>query len=191
MHNVGASIPTEHRMKLSIESYGLANLEYLKEKHLPLEIKPVYEQIVKRVCETYSHWFEGVPKFQIHGDAHTGNLLWDQEQAFWVDFDDSVIAPAIQDFWLLIGGRNDEARDKLHLLVRSYEEYREFPWESLRLIEILRFLRIVHFHGWIARRYDDPAFKAAFPDFGTMKYWNNEVKDLLEQEQAMTQFSWF
>ena len=192
MHNEGAKLPVRNRMKLDPKSYGLGNLEYLLENnHIPAELVDSYKTVVERVCDNFSPWFEGVPSFLIHGDAHFGNLLWNHDQAFWVDFDDCIIGPAVQDFWLLLGGRDEKARERLYTLIRSYETIREFPYESVRLIEVLRFLRMVHFHGWIARRYEDPAFKAAFPEFGTQKYWNNELKDLYEQEQAIASFSWY
>ena len=192
MHQVGESSQAEHRMKLNVDNYGRSNLSFLLEnKHIPHHLEDSYKTVVERVCSNFAPWFDGVKSSLIHGDAHFGNLLWNHEQAFWVDFDDCIVAPAIQDFWLLVNGRDEEAKERLYTMIKGYETIKEFPWESIRLIEVLRFLRMVHFHGWIARRYGDPAFKAAFPEFGTEKYWNQEIKDLYEQEQAIAAFSWF
>ena len=48
----------------------------------------------------------------------------------------------------------------------------------LRLIEVLRALRYVHYSAWIARRWEDPSFPNAFPHFGDEEYWVKEIKDL-------------
>ncbi len=53
------------------------------------------------------------------------------------------------------------------------------------LIEPLRTLRIMHYAGWLARRWDDPAFPRAFPWFQEPKYWEQHVLNLREQLSAM------
>ena len=37
---------------------------------------------------------------RIHGDCHSGNILWRDETAHFVDLDDCVMGPAIQDVWM-------------------------------------------------------------------------------------------
>ena len=39
--------------------------------------------------------------------------------------------------------------------------------------------------AWLARRWDDPAFPAAFPGFGSADYWRGQVVELREQIEAM------
>ena len=46
---------------------------------------------------------------------------------------------------------------------------------------VLRTLRLLHYSAWIARRWDDPAFPAAFPWFGTQRYWQDRILELREQ----------
>ena len=41
----------------------------------------------------------------------------------------------------------------------------DFDDRELQLIEPLRSLRMIHHSAWLARRWDDPAFKAGFPWF--------------------------
>ena len=53
------------------------------------------------------------------------------------------------------------------------------------LIEALRTLRLIHYSAWLARRWDDPAFPAAFPWFNTPRYWEERVLELREQIGAM------
>ena len=64
---------------------------------------------------------------------------------------------------------------------RGYEQFRDFDRATLRLIEPLRGLRIIHYAAWLARRWHDPAFPAAWPHFGTPEYWERETEDLVEQ----------
>ncbi len=49
------------------------------------------------------------------------------------------------------------------------------------LIEPLRGLRLVRYAGWLARRWDDPAFRAGWPHFGTDDYWRDQTRDLEAQ----------
>ena len=67
----------------------------------------------------------------------------------------------------------------------GYEDFSEFDPRETALIEALRTLRLIHYSAWIARRWDDPAFPAAFPWFGTQRYWQDRVLELREQIAAM------
>ena len=40
---------------------------------------------------------DGVRLIRTHGDCHGGNILWRDDTPNFVDFDDSRMAPAIQD----------------------------------------------------------------------------------------------
>ena len=66
-------------------------------------------------------------------------------------------------------------------MIAGYESMAEFDRSSLRLIEPLRAMRMVHFATWLARRWEDPAFPVAFPDFGTDLWWQRALGDLMEQ----------
>jgi Ser/Thr protein kinase RdoA (MazF antagonist) len=63
---------------------------------------------------------------------------------------------------------------------------RHFDDQSLRLIEPLRALRMIHFAAWIAKRWSDPAFPRAFPHFNTPESWQSLQRDLLKALQAIT-----
>ena len=41
--------------------------------------------------------------------------------------------------------------------------------------------------GWLARRWNDPAFPQAFPWFGSHAYWRGHVDDLRHQLQLLSQ----
>jgi Ser/Thr protein kinase RdoA (MazF antagonist) len=66
-------------------------------------------------------------------------------------------------------------------MLEGYEQFREFDYGSLRLIEVLRALRYIRYAAWITSRWDDPSFPKAFPQFGTEVYWQNQLNDLREQ----------
>ncbi len=92
-----------------------------------------------------------------------------------------VVGPAVQDVWMLIPGRDAAAARQRTLLVDAYRQFRSFDDRGFRLVEPLRAFRFVWYAGWIARRWEDPAFPDAFPHFGTPQYWENETRDLEEQ----------
>ena len=47
------------------------------------------------------------------------------------------------------------------------------------LAEPLRAMRIVYMSGWIARRWEDPSFPQAFPNFRDHRYWMEEYEALV------------
>jgi Ser/Thr protein kinase RdoA (MazF antagonist) len=56
----------------------------------------------------------------------------------------------------------------------------------LALCEPLRALRIIYVSGWIARRWDDPSFPAAYPSFkGDHRYWMQEYEELVKIAEAI------
>ncbi len=179
IHAVGSREESKTRVKLSPDTYGIANLEYLLEKNLiPEEFRDRYEKAAREICSLTREWFKETPSQRVHGDCHLGNLLFGSAGWFFVDFDDMVVAPPVQDLWLILPGRD---RQKLEVLLEGYEEIRDFDRTSLRLIEPLRALRFIHYTGWVARRWDDPAFPLAFPNFGSYRYWKDETEDLENQ----------
>ena len=72
---------------------------------------------------------------------------------------------------MLLSGERDAMQGQLASIIKGYEDFCEFEDNELQLIEALRTLRLLHYSGWIARRWNDPAFPAAFPWFGAAGYW--------------------
>lgn len=191
IHNVGATIDASHRISLNPTTYGTEKLRYLNEHNLlPREIGVEYGELVTRICQLSESRFAGVSCQLIHGDCHLGNILWDAAGPFWVDFDDALIGPPVQDLWLVVGGRDRAARESMRSLLEGYLQMRNFDMDSLALIETLRALRMIHFATWIGARWADPAFQRAFPDFGSFRYWQQQLIDLREQVQLVDQNIW-
>ena len=186
MHSVGRTKQASSRLRLTPENIGLQSLEFLLDSgSIPREVEDSYEGLVRSICDLSSPWFEGINYQRIHGDCHLGNLLWSDEGPFWVDFDDMMQGPPVQDLWLMLPGRDDHAKRLLHHLLEGYEQMGDFDRSTLRLIEPLRALRMIYFTAWIAKRWEDPAFKRAFVDFGTPRYWREQIDQLNEQLELM------
>jgi len=123
----------------------------------------------------------------LHGDCHLGNLLYRDDTLFFVDFDDMVVGPCVQDLWLLLPGDDQEGRVLREALLEGYEEWRSFDRSSLALIEPLRALRLIHYSAWLTRRWEDPVFPRTFPHYGTPAYWRDLRADLEEQRGKIAQ----
>lgn len=182
LHNVGSMKKAKHRLQLNPETYLKSNLDFLLDKKI---IPPHYETSYKTSLETIYQLtkdsFKNITSIRIHGDCHLGNILKREDVFHLIDFDDMVEGPAIQDMWLLLPGRDEYAENLRSHLLEGYTSMRDFNYEELRLTEILRTLRMINYSSWIAKRYEDPAFKNAFPFFDSPSYWEGQVNDLREQ----------
>lgn len=183
LHNVGAQRKAEHRIQISPETFGKANLEQLlKTQLLPHHYQESYQSLVTELLELISPLFKNIKNIRIHGDCHWGNIIWREEEGpFFVDFDDMLLGPAMQDLWLTVPGREAEDLQKRQILLESYQQLRDLDFRELKLIEPLRTLRYIHFTTWISKRWQDPSFKNAFPHFGSEQYWQNQTQDLRQQ----------
>jgi len=182
MHAVGKAKKASNRITLSPQTYGLNNLEFLLNSNfIPNSIIKPYQDVVKQICDLSTPLFESATNQRVHGDCHMGNLLWGREGPFWVDFDDMVTGPQMQDLWLIVPGRDSEAKEKFEILLEGYEQMCHFDRRTLKLKEPLRALRFIHFSAWIGKRWEDPAFKRTFISYGTDPYWQEQLGDLKDQ----------
>ncbi len=180
IHNVGARKKARHRLLLNPTIFGLNNLRFLIDsKKLPEIYRPIFQQTIEQICQFTEPLFANTQSLRIHGDCHRSNIIYREDQGpFFVDFDDMVMGPAVQDIWLIVPGDDEQAREDRTTLLSNYELMRSFDYSSLRLIEPLRALRYIHFAAWMAKRWDDPAFQRAFPYFGSERYWSELSTDL-------------
>lgn len=190
IHNAGEATDISHRPVLTPEAFPLAALTLLEERDfLPPSCAKPYRAAVLEAVGAYRELEKGIPLHPIHGDCHAGNLLHGAEGWFFLDFDDMVVGPAVQDVWMLLPGRDATAERQRSLLVAAYRQFRAFDERSFALVEPLRAFRFVWYAGWIAKRWEDPAFPDAFPHFGTAQYWENETRDLEEQVERILRAS--
>ncbi|HJU22185.1 MAG TPA: serine/threonine protein kinase [Casimicrobiaceae bacterium] len=188
IHTVGASRAFEHRPVLSVEAFGDESRAYLLEHDfLPTELRVPWTSIVDLALAAVRRAFAPVrfASIRLHGDCHGGNVLWADAGPHFVDFDDARMGPAVQDLWMLLSGDRVAMETQLAAVLEGYQSFRDFDSRELALIEPLRTLRLLHYSAWIARRWDDPAFPAAFPWFGTNRYWQDRILELREQVALM------
>ena len=126
-----------------------------------------------------------VRTIRLHGDCHPGNILWAPDGPHFVDLDDCVSGPAVQDLWMLLAGEPEEMQMRLSHLLEGYSQFHDLDPTELALVEPLRGLRAVHYAAWLARRWEDPAFPRAFPWFGSPRYWEEQIEQLSEQRERL------
>jgi Ser/Thr protein kinase RdoA (MazF antagonist) len=182
MHNVAVRREAGHRLHLDAATYIREPIAWL-EAHgtLPPRLRARYCDAAREAAGRIDERLKGVAVHRLHGDLHLGNLLFRDGLLRLLDFDDMVIGPPVQDLWLALPGRDRYTLDLREEFLEGYEQFRLFDRSTLSLVEPLRTLRIVHYAAWLARRWHDPAFPAAWPHFGTDEYWEKETEDLEAQ----------
>lgn len=189
IHLIGAIRPFAARPAMDIGSYGTASRDYLLDNEvIPDELRPAYRSVADLVLEGIRACYGragNIAELRIHADFHPGNVLVSAGQIHIVDLDDTRHGPAVQDLWMFLSGDRIEQEPQLAALLEGYEEFRRFDARELLIVEALRSLRIMHYAAWLARRWDDPAFKVAFPWFASRRYWDEHVLQLREQVALM------
>ncbi len=185
VHLVGVKAPFLTRESLSIDSMAIASREYLLANNfIPTELLPAYESLTTDLIDKITSIFKetgALASLRLHGDCHLGNVLWQSDIPHFVDFDDAIMGPAVQDLWMLLSGDLNQKQSQLLELIEGYNEFYEFRPRELNLIESLRTLRIIKYSAWLARRWEDPAFPRNFPWFNTQRYWAEHILELREQ----------
>ena len=197
IHAVGALKPFSHRPALDARTFGIEPRDWLlAHDFIPRDLREAWQAIAAHALESIARCYEraGAPSLlRLHGDCHAGNVLWIEHGQIqdpkrgpnFVDFDDARMGPAVQDLWMLLSGdRVDMSRQLKHVLA-GYEDFTAFDRRELCLVEALRTLRLIHYSAWLAQRWDDPAFPAAFPWFNTQRYWQDRILELREQVALM------
>lgn len=197
IHRLASNLDLKHRPKLNAQTYGEASLRtILKLAPISDTIKVRYEAAAKTVIEAYGQMQDAAAASTVvHGDFHRGNILLsnihhnpygESVPEFTVlDFDDMVVGPAAQDFWLVLPGRRDACQQELDALIEGYQMHCDFDRQGLGLIEGLRALRYMRYAAWIMARWEDPAFPRAFAMWETANHWEVQITDLHEQASLM------
>lgn len=189
IHAVGAIEPFAHRPTINIETFGVEPYRYIiANGFIPPDLAAAYistvEDALQRVRAAFAR-AEPVALIRLHGDCHPGNVLWSDNGPHFVDFDDCRMGPAVQDIWMLLSGDRAAMTRQLSDFMEGYKEFHDFNPRELLLMEALRTLRLIHYAGWLAQRWSDPAFPASFPWFNTQRYWQDQILALREQAALM------
>jgi Ser/Thr protein kinase RdoA (MazF antagonist) len=189
IHAVGATRAFRVRPALDVESFGVEPRAWLLGSNfIPADLLEAWSSATALALEGVRRSYEragDVKQIRLHGDCHGGNVLWTDAGPHFVDFDDCRSGPAVQDLWMLLSGDRGSMTRQLAAALKGYEDFCAFDRREITLIEALRTLRLIHYSVWIARRWEDPAFPAAFPWFGTQRYWQDRILELREQIAAM------
>lgn len=188
IHALGKQKPFQYRPDINIQTFATDNQNFiLNSQMLPPGLEESYASITQLLIEKVKQKIDYVDyqKIRLHGDCHLGNILVRPDSLYIVDLDDARNGPAIQDLWMLISGDVNQKQKQLKSILEGYTQFCDFDLRQLHLIEPLRTLRIIHHTGWIAKRWGDPAFPAAFPWFNTERYWSEHILSLKEQFSAL------
>jgi Ser/Thr protein kinase RdoA (MazF antagonist) len=189
LHAVGAVKRFAARPTLSRTELGAKSVEeLLASDWIPPQLVASYESTATDLLAAVERAFAEVGEYKtlrIHGDCHRGNVLWTDDGPHFVDLDDCMNGPAVQDLWLFLAGPREEMMRQIGDLLEGYGQFFDFDFRELKLIEALRALRLVHYTAWIVRRWADPAFPRAFPWLAEPRYWEQHVLALKEQRAAL------
>ena len=189
IHAVGAIKLFSERPAINVTTFGDEPRAWLLANNfIPADLHAAWTAVTTQALDGVRRCYDRVGDIgtlRLHGDVHSGNVLWTDAGPHFVDFDDSRTGPAMQDLWMLLSGDRSDMQRQLGDLLAGYEDFCEFDPRELHLIEALRTLRLIHYSAWLARRWDDPAFPVAFPWFNTQRYWQDRVLELREQISLM------
>jgi Ser/Thr protein kinase RdoA (MazF antagonist) len=182
IHAVGAQKDFVHRLAINPKNYGWDNIAFLeKSGYIPEDMAEGYISTATHLLQKIDTiWGDRTFTTRIHGDCHLGNILKSQD-VFFVDLDDSLTGPEVQDLWMMVSGEKNEMEQQFRLLIEGYTQIRDFDASQLILVESLRSLRMIHMVAWVARRWQDPAFTKRFAEFTESTYWQNNLLQLKEQ----------
>lgn len=184
IHLAGSARRFDARPTLGVADMGWPAREaVLTSALLPAELRARYAQASGTLLEAIDGRLGAVAArdIRLHGDCHHGNILWTDQGPHFVDLDDCRNGPAVQDLWMLLNGERGERTVQLDAMLEGYRVFCDFDLRELALIEPLRGLRLLHYYGWLARRWTDPAFPAAFPWAADPAHWQQHVADLEAQ----------
>ncbi len=187
IHLAGQARMPKDRITLHPMKSTYKDLEFIiKGGFVAPEFKGAFEDLTMRIVGSITPLFERTEYIRIHGDCHRGNIL-DRpgEGLMAIDFDDMMVGPPVHDLWMLLPDHAGRSRREIELLIDSYEQFREFEYAEINLIEPLRFMRIIYFLAWTARQFNDYAFRANHPDWGSEIFWQREISDLSHQYQVI------
>ena len=191
IHAIGKTKAFDYRPEITIESYVIESKEYLLNNNfIPKDLLDAYTSLTDNLCDQISWCFEragNIQTLRLHGDCHPSNILLRDSHMHIVDLDDARTGPAAQDLWMFLSGDRTDQTRSLSELLEGYTQFCDFDARELHLLEALRTMRLIYYHAWLARRWDDPAFPRAFPWFNEQQCWENHILSLREQAAKMTE----
>lgn len=181
IHAVSVCRSFQHRSYLNTENMGYPSYHFLLQNFIPEYLKPKFSETLELLLPKIEAEFQKIPhlaNIRLHGDFHPGNILWKETGPHIVDLDDCMMGPAIQDIWMMLSGDELKMKVQMERILSGYQEFHDFNFAEIQLIEPLRSLRMLHYAAWLAKRWDDPTFPIHFPFFNTEHYWQELLHNL-------------
>ena len=101
IHAVGVMKNFKQRAQISVEKFAIDSRRFLLENDfIPMELIPAYESLSQDLINRVQQRFDehgALNLLRIHGDCHPGNILWKDNMPNFVDFDDTMMGPAMQE----------------------------------------------------------------------------------------------
>ena len=148
LHGVGQAATFQTRIDYSLERWLIEPLDYLGRHWVPSDLHAAWDSLGRDLIDRATRLMadyspdEGI---RLHGDCHVGNILWRDDTPHFVDLDDCVTGPAIQDLWMFLSGDRSQRELQLAELVAGYEEFNDFDTREIKWIEALRTARMVYY----------------------------------------------
>ncbi len=185
LHSIGENEIAPDRIELHPDTSLVDDINYLLD-YIPEHFVKTFKEITDELLTISTPLFEDIHGIRIHGDAHLSNFIDRLDgNVYMIDFDDMMMGPAVQDFWLILPNHLNKSKRELELLISGYEFFRPFDRRELKLVEPLRMMRMIYFTAWCASQKDDFKFQHNFPNWGTDSFWRKELKDLTDQLQII------
>jgi len=182
-HNVGAMHLPKDRLTMAPDRSTRQQVDYiLAGCFMPEDMLDGFKKLTDALINEISPLFKKTGMIRIHGDCHFSNLIYRPGESFYlIDFDDMVVGPPVQDFWMLLPGHREDSLAEIEIFLEGYEMFRDFDWSSLQLIEPLRAMRYIHYTAWCAYQFAEDGETRVDEDFGSRQYWQTQMADLKDQ----------
>jgi Ser/Thr protein kinase RdoA (MazF antagonist) len=182
-HRVGALHEPKDRLTMAPDRSTRLQVDYiLAGGFMPGDLRPRFKSLTDTLIKTITPLFAETAMIRIHGDCHFSNLIYRPGESFYlIDFDDMVMGPPVQDFWMLLPGYREDSLAEIEMFLEGYETFRNFDRASLRLIEPLRAMRYIHYTAWCAYQFAEDGETRVDENFGSRQYWQTEMDDLEDQ----------
>jgi Ser/Thr protein kinase RdoA (MazF antagonist) len=183
IHSVGAVRQAKARSTLAPDVSTSIHIDtILSSGQIPGDLLGPFTTVVNEIIHEIQPFFNNNDIIRLHGDCHFGNIIYRPGESFYlIDFDDMVMGPPVQDFWMLLPGLLEDSFVEVDLFLEGYETFRRFDRRTLCLIEPLRAMRYIHYIAWCIHQVREDGETRVMTDFGTPTYWQNEIKDLQDQ----------
>jgi Ser/Thr protein kinase RdoA (MazF antagonist) len=182
-HNVGAMHLPKKRLTMAPDRSTRQQVDYiLAGSFMPEDMLAQFKDLTDNLINEINPLFNNTEMIRIHGDCHFSNLIYRPDESFYIiDFDDMVVGPPVQDFWMLLPGYREDSLAEIEIFLEGYEMFRDFDMSSLQLIEPLRAMRYIHYTAWCAHQFAEDGETRVDTDFGSRQYWQIEMDDLADQ----------